>query len=150
MKKGEEFVIKNKSFEALKYLDRAIELDPEEPLFYVNRSEAQLQLGNLSKAMEDADKVIWLRPDWPKGYKKRGDVFYRQAKYDEAAQIYATALQLDPTNETLQKDLNNAVQEGVKLRYKTKAEEEQKKKKEEEQKKKKEEVSKEPTTESTK
>lgn len=52
-------------------------------------------------AIKDMDKAIILRPDWSKGYERKADYLYRLNRFDEAAQCYTAASQLDPTNQNI-------------------------------------------------
>lgn len=54
-------------------------------------------------------------------------------RYDEAAQFYATALQYDPNNSKIRTEMNNAVQEGVRLRYRKNMEAQQAEQKQQQQ-----------------
>jgi len=131
---AEQCIAKRKDPEAVQFLDKAVLLDPNEPLYRVNRSEANLNSGNYEQALKDADQAIQLAPNWFKGYKKRGDTLYRWRRYDEAASAYCIAVQLEPNNDNLKKEMNLAINEGVKARYVSKAEEERKKAEEEKKK----------------
>ncbi len=48
-----------------------------------NRSAALLKLKKVSKALEDADKCIELRPEWEKGYFRKGAVLEEQNQLAE-------------------------------------------------------------------
>jgi len=48
-----------------------------------NRSAALLQLSKVTKALQDAETCIRLRPDWEKGYFRKGSVLQHQGKAEE-------------------------------------------------------------------
>ena len=48
-----------------------------------NRSAALLQLNKVTKAMADAEECIRLKPDWEKGYFRKGNAFETLAKTEE-------------------------------------------------------------------
>ena len=47
---------------------KAIKADPQNHVLYSNRSAALLKLKKITKALEDAEQCIKLKPDWEKGY----------------------------------------------------------------------------------
>eukprot|EP00983_Pelagomonas_calceolata_P094200 1157861-Pelagomonas_calceolata.AAC.4 len=62
----------NKLFAAKEWLKaaskytQAIKIDPNNAVLYSNRSAALLKLLKVTKAIEDADTCIKLKPDWEK------------------------------------------------------------------------------------
>jgi stress-induced-phosphoprotein 1 len=55
---------------------QAIELDPTNHVLYSNRSGSYASLKQFDKALEDANKVIEIKPDWPKGYTRKAAAAY--------------------------------------------------------------------------
>lgn len=51
---------------------QAIELDPADATLYSNRSFCHLKLGEAGDALCDANSCIRLRPEWQKGYYRKG------------------------------------------------------------------------------
>eukprot|EP01116_Phalansterium_solitarium_P020487 TRINITY_DN6069_c0_g1_i1.p1 TRINITY_DN6069_c0_g1~~TRINITY_DN6069_c0_g1_i1.p1 ORF type:complete len:364 (+),score=114.95 TRINITY_DN6069_c0_g1_i1:70-1092(+) len=149
--KGEQDLAKGKPLDAINSFDRAIKLDPEEFLYHSNRSEANLTYGYADRALRDADQTIALRPNWPKGYVRRGDALLRQNRFEDAASAYALASQLEPENPKHQKSVTQAIQEGAQYRSRMKFEEERRaqeaKAKEEQEAKEKADKAQEPTAE---
>ncbi|PNH04208.1 Protein STIP1 [Tetrabaena socialis] len=66
-----------------------------------NRSAALLKLNKVSKALEDAEKCISLRPDWEKGYFRKAGVLEAQDRLLEALDVYQTAARLSADNKEL-------------------------------------------------
>ncbi len=62
--KGEEAMAKGKYKEAIGFFDKGIEVSDNEYLLYGNRSEAHMKQGNYDQALADAEKTIYLRPNW--------------------------------------------------------------------------------------
>ena len=51
---------------ALKSFSQAIDLDPDNHIFYSNRSACHMKLDSISKSLYDAEKCIELAPTWSK------------------------------------------------------------------------------------
>jgi len=50
----------------------AIDMDPSDGVYYSNRSAAYRRLKNYELALEDAEKCCELKPDWAKGFARKG------------------------------------------------------------------------------
>ncbi|QDZ25447.1 hypothetical protein HOP50_17g79870 [Chloropicon primus] len=77
---------------------QAIKLDKENGVLYSNRSAALLQLNKVKKAIADADECIRLKPDWEKGYFRKGTIYESMDKTEEALEAYKLALEKNPDN----------------------------------------------------
>lgn len=64
---------------------RAIKEDPENAALYSNRSAALTHLNKLPKALADAEDCIRLRPDWDKGYFRKGAALEAHGKLEEVS-----------------------------------------------------------------
>jgi len=53
-------------------LMQAIELDLDDATLYANRSLCHLRIGEANKALLDANSCIKIRPEWLKGYYRKG------------------------------------------------------------------------------
>ena len=96
--------------EALEHFTKAIELNPNDHIFYSNRSGCYASLQNYEKAFEDAEKCVSLKPDWAKGYQRLGFAEFFLEKYDNAIATYKKGLELDPNNQQLKDGLQRAVE----------------------------------------
>ncbi|XP_045624449.1 stress-induced-phosphoprotein 1 isoform X2 [Procambarus clarkii] len=94
----------NLSEAVLHYTD-AIKLDPENHVLYSNRSAAYAKLKKYKEALDDADKVLLYKPDWPKGYSRKAAALVYLNKLTEALSTYQKGLQLDPNNQQLKDGL---------------------------------------------
>lgn len=81
--------------EAVADLDEAVKLEPANPRWYHNRSEARRYAGDLEGAVEDAARVIELRPAAPMGYFARGVVYQEQDKDAEAIEDFNRVLEMN-------------------------------------------------------
>jgi stress-induced-phosphoprotein 1 len=102
---GNEAFSAKKYEEAIQHFTRAINLNPNDHVFYSNRSACYASLEDYDKALEDADKCVSLKPDWSKGYTRKGLAEFYLEKYDEAEKTYQKGLELDPTNQQLKEGL---------------------------------------------
>ncbi|KAK1941177.1 Stress-induced-phosphoprotein 1 [Phytophthora citrophthora] len=97
----------NRAFSAGLYADavacfsEALAIAPSAPnahVFYSNRSAAQLKLNKADEALKDADQCIALKPNWPKGYSRRGSALYALGRYADAYRAYKDGLNHEASN----------------------------------------------------
>eukprot|EP00960_Hanusia_phi_P026775 746460-Hanusia_phi.AAC.1 len=91
--------------EAVRLYSSAIEEDKENEVLYSNRSASLLALNRIDEARRDAEKCIELKPDWAKGHYRRSRVHEKMKEFQLAAVCMAKALELDPSNQEVQKRL---------------------------------------------
>lgn len=92
--------------DAIDCYTNAIKLDAMQHVFYSNRSAAYLSKEMATDALKDASECIRLKPDWPKGYSRKGAALHKLKQYDEAMKVYKTGLEIDPSNGACQNGLN--------------------------------------------
>ncbi|CAI5713334.1 unnamed protein product [Peronospora destructor] len=106
----------NRAYSAGLYTDavacfsEALAIAPSAPnthVFYSNRSAAQLKLYKAEEALKDADQCISLKPDWPKGYSRRGSALYALGRYTDAYRAYKDGLSYEASNEGLLEGLRS-------------------------------------------
>ncbi|ETI39827.1 hypothetical protein L917_13917 [Phytophthora nicotianae] len=99
---GNKLLADKQFTDAVEMYTRAIELDPENAVYYSNRSAAYLAMGDArGKALKDAEKCIELKPDWWKGYSRKGAAEHALLRFDAARATYNEGLKLDPDNTSL-------------------------------------------------
>ena len=76
--------------------------------YYSNRASARQALELYEGALADAHEVVRLRPDWVKGYARRGDALASLGRAADAADAYVSALAIEPSNQVLGERLANA------------------------------------------
>jgi DnaJ family protein C protein 8 len=111
--RGNELLAAKQYVEAVDMYSRAIELDPENAVYYSNRSAAYLAMGDSrGKALKDADKCIELKPDWWKGYSRKGAAEHALLRFDAARATYNEGLKKDPDNVSLLQAVEEAYAAG--------------------------------------
>ncbi|XP_042310025.1 small glutamine-rich tetratricopeptide repeat-containing protein beta [Sceloporus undulatus] len=89
---------------------QAIELDPNNAVYYCNRAAAQSKLNNHSEAITDCERAIKIDPKYSKAYGRMGLALTSLNKYQEAINSYRKALDLDPENDSYKSNLKIAEQ----------------------------------------
>jgi len=87
-----------KHLEAIKILNKAIELDPKYALAYFSRGYAYDKLKQYIKAIQSYDKAIELNPKDAWAYAHRGNAHYNLEQYVKAIQSFDKAIELNPKN----------------------------------------------------
>ncbi|KAF4321687.1 hypothetical protein BBO99_00001142 [Phytophthora kernoviae] len=110
---GNKLLGDKKYQEAVEMYSRAIDLDPDNAVYFSNRSAAYLAVGDArGKALKDAEKCIELRPDWWKGYSRKGAAEHSLQRFDVARATYNEGLRLDPDNQSLLQAIEEAYAAG--------------------------------------
>ncbi|KAE9622024.1 hypothetical protein Lal_00033088 [Lupinus albus] len=102
---GNEFFKSGKYLKAAALYTQAIKKDPSNPTLYSNRAAALLQLDKLSKALDDAEMTIKLKPEWEKGYFRKGSILEAMKRYDDALAAFQIALQYNPKSQEVSKKI---------------------------------------------
>lgn len=95
--------------EAIKHFTEAISHDPTDHVFFSNRSACFASLEQYEKALEDGTECVKLKPDWAKGYTRKGLAEFFLQKYDDAAETYKAGLKLAPEDAVLKEGLQKAM-----------------------------------------
>lgn len=67
-------------------------------MLYSNRSGAYASLKDWQKALEDANKTTEIKPDWAKGWGRKGTALHGTGDLVGASDAFDEALKLDPNN----------------------------------------------------
>jgi stress-induced-phosphoprotein 1 len=105
--KGNAALQSEKYDEAIKFYTEAIEIDPKNHILYSNRSAAYAKTGKFQESLDDAEKTISVKSDWPKGYSRKGAALELLERYGDAVKTYEEGLKFDPNNEQLKEALKN-------------------------------------------
>ncbi|KAL2157975.1 hypothetical protein VTH06DRAFT_4784 [Thermothelomyces fergusii] len=93
--------------EAIDKFTQAIALDPNNHILYSNRSAAYASKKDWDNALSDAEKTTQLKPDWPKGWGRKGSALYGKGDLPGAREAYEQGLKLDPNNAGMKNDLES-------------------------------------------
>ena len=81
---------------ALEDLDLAVELDPEDAEYWVDRGQTYHSLERYDEALADFDRAIELRPEDAGAIASRGETYRLMERYDEALADLNRAIELQP------------------------------------------------------
>ncbi len=102
---GNEAFKKQDFVTAAKHFSDAIEADPTDHVFYSNRSGCYASMGDYEKALNDGSKCVDLKPDWAKGYSRKGLAEFHLGKLGEAEKTYEAGLKLAPQDGPLKEGM---------------------------------------------
>ncbi|KAI0467113.1 hypothetical protein F4859DRAFT_495187 [Xylaria cf. heliscus] len=91
--------------EAIDAFTKAIELAPENHVLYSNRSAAYASKKDWTSALGDAEKTTTIKPDWPRGWGRKGAALHGSGDLVGAVDAYEEGLKLDPNNAGLKGSL---------------------------------------------
>ncbi|KAJ4363954.1 Hsp90 cochaperone [Neocucurbitaria cava] len=95
---GNKLFAEKKFAESIEKFSQAIELDPSNHVLYSNRSGAYASLKDWQKAFDDATKTTEIKPDWAKGWGRKGTALHGNGDLVGATDAFGEALKLDPNN----------------------------------------------------
>lgn len=104
---GNKALSESKYEEALRLYTEALSLD-NNAVLYSNRSAAHTKAGNYVQALEDAEKAIEMKPDWIKGWSRKGTALCYLKRYEEAKIAFEEGLKIEPDNVQLKEGLAEA------------------------------------------
>jgi len=113
-------LLRSKNYdEAIGKYSEAINLDPQNAVYYSNRSAAYMHTNEFENAAKDAEKAIELNPKWIKAYMRLGIARTRQEEFEKALEAYETALTFTKASDALWEQVMNAI-DGVKKKMQLK------------------------------
>jgi len=86
---------------AIEFYSEAIDLDSSNHVLYSNRSAAYCKKEDYSSALADAQKCVDIKPDWIKGYTRKGAALQFLKRYTEAILAYEDGLAVDSENQQM-------------------------------------------------
>jgi len=102
--------------EAVKHYTEALKRGPPEVneeayKLYSNRAACYTKLCAWFDGLKDAEKCIELKPDFGKGYSRKGNIQFFMKEYDKAMESYKQGLEVDPDSEEMKDGLQRCVQQ---------------------------------------
>lgn len=101
---NDAFAAKNYD-EAIKHYSDAIKEDPDNPVYYSNRSACHASKKDWKSALEDAALCVANGPSFIKGYYRLATAQTELQMFDDAANTLNAAIAMEPENELLTKQL---------------------------------------------
>jgi tetratricopeptide (TPR) repeat protein len=95
-RRGMDAAAKGDYESALRSYDSAIEANPKEPVYYLNRGAAFFAQRNYDRAIADFDHALSLKPDYAAAFVDRGNAYLSKGDNDRAILDYDHAIILMP------------------------------------------------------
>jgi len=90
---------------AIRHYSMAVNMVPDDGVYYSNRSAAYCGLGQFKDALKDAQKCAELKPDWPKGYARKGFSYKGLRCFNLAQESYQQARELEDAAQQAKTDV---------------------------------------------
>ncbi|KAG8234863.1 hypothetical protein J437_LFUL013150 [Ladona fulva] len=97
---GNSLMKENKFKEAITNYTRAIEIDPNNAVYYCNRAAANIKLGVYGAAIEDCNQALRIDPRYSKAHSRLGFAYSAIGNNAQAKSCYQKALEIEPENES--------------------------------------------------
>ncbi|KAI2604638.1 hypothetical protein GGR54DRAFT_621984 [Hypoxylon sp. NC1633] len=102
---GNKAIADKKFDDAVDAFTKAISIDPNNHILYSNRSAAYASKKDWANALNDAEKTTQVKPDWPRGWGRKGAALHGTGDLLGASDAYEKGLKLDPNNAGLKSSL---------------------------------------------
>ena len=89
--------------EAIIYLDKILEQEPDNLKALTNKAGLLAQLGNFSKSLSLSNKVLDIEPDRISALTNKAIALKMLGEYEKSYQIFTKILMIDPENEKIKK-----------------------------------------------
>ncbi|KNC85941.1 hypothetical protein SARC_01888 [Sphaeroforma arctica JP610] len=93
---------------AVQKYTEAIQIDPNNAVYYCNRAAAHMKLNDLDAAAADCLLGIEKNPEYSKAYGRLGACYYQQQKYSKSIEAYQKGLEVAPGNKVYLDGLKQA------------------------------------------
>lgn len=108
--KGNQAFKEQKYPEAVKFYTEALargppKVNPDAHKLHSNRAACYTKLGAWDAGLKDADECIKLKPDFTKGYVRKGHLQFFMKEHEEAMKTYELGLSYDKDNQELKEGL---------------------------------------------
>jgi tetratricopeptide (TPR) repeat protein len=95
---GYEYHKKGQYHKAIVEYNRALELNPQNVIVYVNRGNTYEAMRSHEDAISDYNRAIEINPNYGGAYMNKGVVFARMGQYDQAIYNISRGIEIDPRN----------------------------------------------------
>ncbi|KAI1843616.1 hypothetical protein JX265_007402 [Neoarthrinium moseri] len=102
---GNKAIAEKKFDEAIDAFTKAIDIDATNHVLYSNRSAAYASKREWDSALKDAEKTTEIKPDWPRGWGRKGAALHGSGDLLGAHDAYEEGLKHDPNNAGLKSSL---------------------------------------------
>ncbi len=93
--KGASLILLGQYDEALRAIDKALDLNPRNEVAWLNKGNALTRMGRLIDALRCFNAAIHVNPAYEVAWNNKGNTLARLGHYDEALACYERALELD-------------------------------------------------------
>jgi len=107
---GNNFFRKGKCREAVGAYSKAIDLVSDEHFALGNRANVHQKMGDFEAALSDSEAAIQARPDWAKGYFRKGSALQKLKRHEEAFYAFFECLSIETATKN---DITDAVREAA-------------------------------------
>jgi len=94
--KGATLIMMGQYEEALKAIDRALDINPRNEVAWVNKGNAYTKMGQLVDALRCFNAALKVNPRYEVAWNNKGNALARLGRYEEALRCYERALESDP------------------------------------------------------
>jgi len=95
--KGASLILLGRYDEALRAIDRALDLNPRNEVAWVNKGNAYTKMGRLVDALRCFNAAIKVNPRYEVAWNNKGNALARLGRYEDALRCYERALEIDPS-----------------------------------------------------
>ncbi|BFU22558.1 tetratricopeptide repeat containing protein [Entamoeba histolytica HM-1:IMSS-B] len=112
---GNELYQKRKFEEAILHYNIAIENEPENHIYYSNKSACLVMTKKFQEALTSIQKCLEIKPDFTKGIIRLATIYEELKQPQEAINSYQQVLQIEPNNEIAFKRLDELLRDEKKV-----------------------------------
>ena len=104
-------LLQSRHDESISLLQKAIQLNPNDPDTYINLGNALQEQGELTPAIASYNTALQLKPSYPEAHNNLGTALQEQGELTAAIASFNKALQLNPNDPDAHNNLGTALQE---------------------------------------
>jgi len=81
-------------------------VNPDAYKLYSNLAATYTKLAAFNEGLKAAEKCIELKPEFPKGYSRKGHIQFYMKEFEKAQKTYQAGLEHDPENQELKEGVS--------------------------------------------